>query len=64
MKLTHTLYEPTGSGPHPTVVALHGWGANANDLLGLAPHLGGGRVQMICPQGALTVPIANAAGFG
>ena len=65
MNLTHTLYEPPGSGPHPTIVALHGWGANANDLIALAPYLGGGRVQMICPQGSLTVPIgAGMSGFG
>ncbi len=65
MNLTHTLYEPAGSGPHPTIVALHGWGANANDLIAIAPYLGGGRVQMICPQGSLVVPIGPAmVGFG
>lgn len=65
MNLTHTLYEPTGSGPHPTLVALHGYGANANDLLALAPYLGGGALQMICPQGPLTVPIGpGMSGFG
>ena len=37
--LLHTVYEPAGDGPHPTVVALHGWGANGMDLLGLAPYL-------------------------
>jgi len=65
VNLTHTLYEPTGSGPHPTLVALHGYGANANDLLALAPYLGGGTLQMICPQGPLTVPIGpGMSGFG
>ncbi len=64
MDLAHTLYEPAGDGPHPTIIALHGWGASAHDLIGIAPFLGGGRVQMICPQGALTVPVASAAGFG
>ena len=65
MKLTHTLYEPAGSGPHPTLVVLHGYGANANDLIALAPYLGGGAMQMICPQGPLTVPIGpGMSGFG
>jgi phospholipase/carboxylesterase len=62
--LAHTLYEPAGAGPHPTIVMLHGWGASAHDLIGLAPFLGGGRVQMLCPQGELTVPIGNMNGFG
>lgn len=66
MDLAHTLYEPEGDGPHPTIVALHGWGASALDLLGLAPYLGGGRFQMICPQGPLEVPLdmTGAVGFG
>lgn len=65
MDLAHTVYEPAGAGPHPTIIALHGWGASAHDLLGLAPYLGGGRVQMLCPQGGLTVPIGAAlSGFG
>ena len=37
MHLLHTAYEPAGDGPHPTIVALHGWGANGMDLLALAP---------------------------
>ena len=66
MDLAHTLYEPEGAGPHPTIVALHGWGASALDLVGLAPHLGGGRFQVICPQGPLVVPLGGtgAVGFG
>ena len=39
MELIHTLYEPAGKGPHPTILTLHGRGANALDLLGLAPHI-------------------------
>jgi len=64
--LAHTLYEPEGDGPHPTIVALHGWGAGAFDLMGLAPYLGGGRFQVICPQGPLEVPLGTtgAVGFG
>ncbi|MCC6847891.1 MAG: alpha/beta fold hydrolase [Deltaproteobacteria bacterium] len=66
MDLAHTLYEPEGDGPHPTIVALHGWGASAFDLMGLAPYFGGGRFQVICPQGPLEVPLgmAGAVGFG
>lgn len=65
MNLVHALYEPAGDGPHPTILALHGWGASALDLLGLAPHLGAGRYRLICPQGPLTVPIGpGAAGYG
>ncbi len=65
MNLTHTLYEPAGSGPHPTLVALHGYGANANDLIALAPYLGGGTLQMICPQAPLAIPIGGGmSGFG
>lgn len=57
MDLVHALYAPPGDGPHPTLLALHGWGANALDLLGLAPHLGGGRLLVLCPQGPVAVPI-------
>jgi phospholipase/carboxylesterase len=63
--LSHLVYEPTGTGPHATIVALHGWGANAFDLLGLAPHLAGGRLLVISPQGPLAVPLGpGTAGFG
>jgi len=37
MHLLHTAYESAGDGPHPTMTALHGWGANGMDLLALAP---------------------------
>lgn len=61
----HSLYEPAGSGPHPTIVALHGWGANSMDLLTLAPHLGQGRFMVICPEGEVTVPLGGAgSGYG
>ena len=61
MELIHTLYEPEGKGPHPTILTLHGRGANALDLLGLAPYLGGGRFLVICPQGPLETPIGPEA---
>ena len=57
MNLIHTIYAPSGTGPHPAILTLHGRGANAMDLLGLAPHLCGGRLLMICPQGPLETPI-------
>lgn len=65
MELVHAVYEPLGPGPHPAVVALHGWGASALDLLGLAPHLGAGRFLVLCPQGPMTVPVgAGMNGYG
>jgi phospholipase/carboxylesterase len=65
MQLAHAVFEPSGEGPHPTILALHGWGAHALDLLGLAPYLGGGRFLVICPQGPLEVPLGGrAVGYG
>ena len=64
MQLIHTLYEPAGAGPHPTLLTLHGRGANAFDLLGLAPHICNGRFLMICPQGPMETPIGpDAVGY-
>ncbi len=57
MNLLHTLHEPAGDGPHPTILVMHGYGANAHDLLGLAPHLLGGTALVIAPQGPLEVPL-------
>ena len=64
MDLIHTLFEPAGDGPHPTIIALHGWGANALDLQGLAPYIAGGKFMIICPQGPLDVPIGAISGYG
>jgi phospholipase/carboxylesterase len=64
MHLLHTLYEPAGDGPHPTILALHGWGANAMDLLGLAPYLGSGSFLVLCPQGPVEVPLGPMSGYG
>src|SRR5438128_959408 len=64
LHLLHTVYEPAGAGPHPTIVALHGWGANAMDLLGLAPYLAGGRFLVLCPQGTVVVPLGPMDGYG
>jgi phospholipase/carboxylesterase len=64
MELIHTVWEPAGEGPHPTVIAMHGWGANALDLVGLAPYVAEGRFMIICPQGPLEVPIGPTLGYG
>jgi phospholipase/carboxylesterase len=61
MNLIHTIHEPSGSGPHPTILTLHGRGANALDLLGLAPLVCSGKFLMICPQGPLETPIGPGA---
>lgn len=65
MNLIHTVFEPQGAGPHPALLALHGWGANALDLLGVAPYLCGGRFLVLCPQGPLQVPLGGmGVGYG
>ena len=61
MQLIHTIYEPSGLGPYPTILILHGRGANAFDLLGLAPLICGGKFLMLCPQGPLETPIGPGA---
>lgn len=61
MNLIHTLYQPAGAGPFPTVLTLHGRGANAFDLLGLAAYLCDGKFMMICPQGPLETPVGPGA---
>lgn len=61
MQLHHAIYVPSGSGPHPTILTLHGRGANALDLLGLAPYLCNGKFLVICPQGPLETPIGPAS---
>ncbi len=53
MQLLYTAHVPAGDGPFPTIIALHGWGASAHDLMGLAPVLDGGRSLVLCPQGPL-----------
>ena len=62
MNLTHTAYIPEGDGPFPTILAIHGFGASANDLLGLAPFLRGGESLMICPQGPIGVGMPDRPG--
>jgi phospholipase/carboxylesterase len=61
VQLIHTIHEPRGTGPHPTILTLHGRGANAFDLLGLAPHFCNGKFLLICPQAPLETPIGPGA---
>jgi phospholipase/carboxylesterase len=65
VELLYTAHVPPGDGPHPTLIALHGWGASAHDLLGLAPHLHGGRALVLCPQGPFGFEIGPGVnGYG
>ena len=50
MQFTHAAWTPTGEPPYPTLFALHGHGAHAQDLAPLAPMLAEGRLQVILPQ--------------
>jgi phospholipase/carboxylesterase len=59
MDLLYTAHVPPGEGPHTTLVLLHGWGASAHDLLGLAPILLGGEALVLCPQGPLAFDIGG-----
>jgi phospholipase/carboxylesterase len=65
MKLLHTVHAPAGDGPFPTLLLLHGWGANAHDLLGLAPMIHGGNALVLCPQGPVSFSIGGGLrGYG
>jgi phospholipase/carboxylesterase len=57
MDLMYTAHVPAGPGPFPTIVALHGYGASAHDLLGIAPQIRRGEVVFLCPQGPLTLEV-------
>ena len=60
MELLYTAHVPAGDGPLPTILLLHGWGASAHDLIGLAPILHGGRALVLCPQGPVALQPARA----
>ena len=65
MDQLYTAHVPPGEGPHPAVVLLHGWGASAHDLLGLAPILHRGEALVLCPQGPLAFQAGpSAVGYG
>ena len=62
MELLHTAHVPAGPGPFPTILALHGYGASAHDLIGIAPLVSqvvpDGEVLFLCPQGPLELQVA------
>ena len=64
MQLLHIVFEPAGDGPRPTLLTLHGWGANAFDLLGVAPYICGGKFLVLCPQGPIQVPLSGTDNSG
>jgi phospholipase/carboxylesterase len=65
MNLMHAAHVPAGDGPFPTILALHGWGANAHDLLGLAPLLHRGEALVLSPQGPVVFDIGQGIpGYG
>ena len=64
MDLLHTAHVPAGDGPFPAILALHGWGASAHDLIGLARMLHGGEAIFLCPQGTFEVPLGPQMGVG
>jgi len=57
LDLMYTAHVPAGHGPFPTVLALHGYGASAHDLLGLAPQIRRGEAVVLCPQGPLALEV-------
>jgi phospholipase/carboxylesterase len=62
--LLYAAHVPAGEDL-PAIIALHGWGANAHDLLGLAPMLFDGKAIVLCPQGPVQVPIGGGMmGYG
>ena len=65
MELLHAAHVPAGEGPFPTVLALHGWGASAHDLIGLAPVLDRGETLVLSPQGPVGIRIPDGpVGYG
>jgi phospholipase/carboxylesterase len=65
VELLYTAHVPAGDGPFPTIFLLHGWGASAHDLIGIAPALHGGRALVLCPQGPVAIqPGPGMIGYG
>ncbi len=65
MELLYTAHVPGGEGPFPTILLLHGWGASAHDLIGLAPILHAGQAIVLCPQGPVALQTGpNMQGYG
>jgi phospholipase/carboxylesterase len=64
-KLAYAAHVPPGEGSFPALIALHGWGASAHDLFGLAPTIHDGKAVVLCPQGPVRVPYGGgSAGYG
>jgi phospholipase/carboxylesterase len=61
MRLAHALSRPEGDGSFPALVAFHGYGGNAVDMLSLIQPLVPRPALVICPQGPLHA--AGDAGF-
>jgi phospholipase/carboxylesterase len=40
------------------VIGIHGWGASAHDLIGLAPILHRGEALVLCPEGPVALQVA------
>jgi phospholipase/carboxylesterase len=65
MDLLYAAHVPAGEGPFPTILALHGWGASALDLIGLAPVLNQGEALVLSPQGPIGIRIPGGPmGYG
>ncbi len=57
--VTHLRVEPDGGAEGlPLIIAIHGRGADATDLAGLAGELHGDRYQWVLPQGPRPVSLA------
>ncbi len=57
--VTHLRVEPDGGGEGlPLIIAIHGRGADATDLAGLAGELHPDRYQWVLPQGPRPIPLA------
>lgn len=57
--VTHLRVVPDDEGGGlPLIIAIHGRGADATDLAGLAQEVEPGRYQWVLPQGPLPVPLA------
>jgi phospholipase/carboxylesterase len=57
--VTHLRLEPDSGGAGlPLIIAIHGRGADATDLAGLAGELNPDRHQWVLPQGLRPVPLA------
>ncbi|HJM89391.1 MAG TPA: alpha/beta hydrolase-fold protein [Dehalococcoidia bacterium] len=54
MKFLHASFQPEGDGPFPTLIALHGHGAHALDLIGLSQFLPKD-LLWLCPQAQYTI---------